>query len=249
MTNSPNLVLWTLTSLLNVGGVVAAAHAWNTRFAKNYARLLLLIPALLVAAWLASFFDTSIIAQIFSLTTVVLSPRSIATNLLAYTAFGLIFLLLRRAAAKRSASKSPTTSADARESLSSSGLKETVESFLSAADTTNADLLAAAYAPDFSCIRVADAGGFVQLTAGQMLSFLRRVTSGQTVVGHAVPTQSTKIHHAEILGDSAIVLLTRTKDLGNGWEPLFYTLLWKRDSGAWHLQREIVHQKSAPNWT
>jgi hypothetical protein len=35
-----------------------------------------------------------------------------------------------------------------------------------------------------------------------MLSFLRRATSGQTVVGHAVPTQSTKIHHAEILGDS-----------------------------------------------
>jgi hypothetical protein len=249
MTYSSNLVLWFITSLLNAGGVIAAANAWNTYFSRKHARLVWLIPALLVAAWLASFFDTPIIAQIFSLTTVVLSVRVVATSLLAYTFLGLVFLLLRRAASKRFAAEKKVIPTASHESFSGSDLKETVESFLSAADTANINLLAAAYAPDFTCIRVADAGGFVQLTADQMLSFLRRITSGQTVVGHAVPTQSTKIHHTEILGDSAIVLLTRTKDLGNGWEPLFYTLLWKRDSGVWHLQREIVHQKSAPNWT
>jgi hypothetical protein len=81
-----------------------------------------------------------------------------------------------------------------------------------------------------------------------MLSFMRRAISGKAV-GHAVPTKTSTIHHAEILGDSAIVLVTRMKDLGNGWEPLFYTLLWQRANSAWHLQREIVHQKSAPNWT
>jgi hypothetical protein len=248
MTNSPNLVLWTVTSLLNVGGVVAAAHAFNTRFVKNYARLLWLIPALVLASWLASFFDTSIVAQIFSLTTVVLSVRGIATNLLAYAILGLVFLLLRRAASKRFAAQRTVTPTPSREPASGSGLRETVESFLSAADTANVDLLATAYAPDFACIRVADAGGFIQLTADQMLSFLRRATAGQSAARHAVPTQSTKIHHTEILGDSAIVLLTRIKDLGSGWEPLFYTLLWKREAGAWHLQREIVHQKSAPNW-
>ena len=249
MTISSQFVLWSVLSLLNIGGVLAAAHAWNTHFAKKYARLLWLLPALLVPAWLVSFFDTPLLAQIFSLTTVVVPLRSIATNLLAYAILGLFLVLIRRAAGKRSASKAraaaPETSS---ESTSSPGLKQAVESFLSAADIANVDGLASAYASDFKCIRVADAGGFVQLTAEQMLSFMRRAVSGQANIKHAVPTQSTKVHHVETFGDSAIVLLTRTKDLGNGFEPLFYTLLWKRTAGAWHLQREIVHQKTAPNW-
>lgn len=249
MTYSSNLVLWFLTSLLNAAGVIAAAHAWNTSFSKKYPRLLYLIPAFFLAAWLASYFNSGLVAQVISLTAVSLSIRGIATNLLAYLVLGLVFLLLRREMLKRAATKSSQASPEVPESISNSGLRETVESFLSAADTANVDRLATAYAADFTCIRVADAGGFVQLTADQMLSFMRRTISGQTDVKHAVPTQSTKIHHTEILGDSAIVLLTRTKDLGNGWEPLFYTLFWKRHAGSWHLQREIVHQKSAPNWS
>jgi hypothetical protein len=248
MTYSSNLVLWVLTSLLNAGGVVAAAHAWNTRFTKKFGRLPYLVPSFFVAAWLAGYFNSGVITQVMSLTSVALSIRGVATNLLAYLVLGLVFLLLRRQAMKRAATKSSAPNPSARESIPDSGLSETVESFLSAADTANVDGLVSTYGPDFKCIRVADAGGFVQLTADQMLSFLRRATSGQTVVGHAVPTQSTKIHHAEILGNSAIVVLTRIKDVGNGFEPLFYTLLWKRDSGSWRLQREIVHQKSAPNW-
>ncbi|HWZ97548.1 MAG TPA: nuclear transport factor 2 family protein [Candidatus Dormibacteraeota bacterium] len=245
MTISSSLVLWFTTSLLNAGGVLAAAHAWNTRFSKKHTRLIWLVPAVFIAAWLASFFGAPVVAQAISLMNVVLPIRALATNLLAYFALGLVFLLLRRAALKRTASaKKPETT----EPISNSGLRQTVESFLSAADTANVDRLAATYAPDFLCIRVADAGGFAQLTAEQMLSFMRRAISGKAV-GHAVPTKTSTIHHAEILGDSAIVLVTRMKDLGNGWEPLFYTLIWQRANSTWHLQREIVHQKSAPNWT
>ncbi len=161
-------------------------------------------------------------------------------------ALGLVFPLLRRESLKRKAARASPKS-QAAESVSDATLRQSVESFLAAADSADADRLAAAYSPDFLCVRVADAGGFVQLTAGQMLSFLRRATSGK-VVGHAVPTKNSMIHHAEILDDSAIVLVTRAKDLGNGWEPIFYTLLWKKKDSSWHLQREIVHQRTVPNW-
>jgi len=248
MTYSSNLVLWVLTSLLNAGGVVAAAHAWNTQFTKKFTRLLYLVPAFLIAAWLTSYFNTGVVAQVISLTTVALPIRGIATNLAAYLVLGLVFLLLRREAMKRAAAKSSASNSSQSESVPSASLRETVESFLSAADTANVDQLAAAYAPDFKCIRVADAGGFVELTANQVLSFMRRAVIGQANIHHTVPTSKTTVHHAEVFGDSAIVLLTRMKDLGNGFEPLFYTLLWQRTNSDWRLQREIVHQKSAPNW-
>jgi hypothetical protein len=243
-----DLALWILNSLLNAAGVLAAAHAWNTRYLKKYARLTWLLPAVVIAACLASFFGAPLIGQAISGLTVSLSVRSLGTNLLAYLVLGLVFLLIRRATLKRNATGAPSGKLGMGNTTGDKDLRETVESFLSAADTANVDRLASVYAPDFACIRVADAGGFVQLTADQMLSFMRRAVSGQANIKHAVPTQSTKVHHIEIFGDSAIVLLTRTKNLGNGFEPLFYTLLWKLESGTWHLQREIVHQKSAPNW-
>jgi hypothetical protein len=31
-------------------------------------------------------------------------------------------------------------------------------------------------------------------------------------------------------------------------EPMFYSLVWKRQDGTWRLLREFVHQKSAPQW-
>src|SRR5262249_2062478 len=189
-----------------------------------------------------------IVAQVISLTVVALSIRGIAINLLAYLVLGLVFLLLRREAVKRVAAKSSASNSSHGESMPGSDLRKTAETFLFSADTANLDGLAATYAPDFKCIRVADAGGFVELSADQMLSFMRRAVTGQANVRHSVPTSKTTIHHTEIFGDSAIILLTRMKDLANGYEPLFYTLLWQRTNSAWRLQREIVHQKSAPNW-
>lgn len=247
MTYSSSLVLWFVSSLLNAGGVLAAAHAWNTRYVRKYARLIWLVPAVLLAAWLAAFLGVPYVGQAISSLNVPLSFRAIATNLVAYLVLGLVFLLLRRASLRRKAAtgfqKSKPT-----ETVSDASLRQTMQSFLAAADSADVDRLAAVYAPDFLCIRIADAGDFAQLTAEQMLSFLRRATSGK-VIGHAVPTRDSTIHHAEILGDSAIVLVTRSKDLGSGWEPVFYTLLWKNHDSTWHLQREIVHQKTAPNWS
>jgi len=62
----------------------------------------------------------------------------------------------------------------------------------------------------------------VQLTAEQMLSFLRSATSGKSRPATRCQQKNSTIHHAEVLDDSAIVLVTRTKDLGKGWEPIFY---------------------------
>jgi hypothetical protein len=108
--------------------------------------------------------------------------------------------------------------------------------------------VAATYAPEFMCVRVADEGGFVQLTREQMLAFWNATSSppaGQPGT-HSIPTQKTTIHYAEALGDTGFVLLTRIKNIGNGWEPMFYSLVWKRQDSNWRLLREFVHQKSIP---
>jgi len=246
MTISSSLVLWFVSSLLNAGGVLTAAHAWNTRYIHKPARLAWLVPSILLSAWLAAFFGAPKVSQAITSLTVPISVRAFGTNLIAYLVLGLVFLLIRRVTLRRKTA-APSPKSHSAESVSDATLRQTVESFLAAADSADADRLATAYSPDFLCVRVADAGGFARLTAEQMLSFLRRATSGK-VVDHAVPTKNSTIHHVEILGDSAIVLITRTKDLGNGWEPIFYTLLWRNENSAWHLQREIVHQKSIPNW-
>ena len=95
---------------------------------------------------------------------------------------------------------------------------------------------------------MADEGGFAKLSREQMLGFFGRPGAAQAKgpAAHAIPTKETTIHYAEVLGDTGYVLLTRIKDLGKGWEPMFYTLVWKHSGGEWHLLREFVHQKSIP---
>lgn len=247
MNNSSSLVLWFVSSLLNAGGVLAGAHAWNTRFISRYLRLLWLVPSILLAAWLAAFFGNSSVGQSISSLAVPFSIRAVAINLAAYLGLGLVFLLIRRASLKRTAAQSSLGS-QAPMPIAETSLRQAVDSFLAAADSADTERLAATYAPDFLCIRVADAGGFVRLTAEQMLSFLASATSGKAV-GHVVPARNSAIHHAEVLGNFAVVLISRTKDLGSGWEPIFYTLLWKNTDSSWRLQREIVHQRSIPNWS
>ena len=130
-----------------------------------------------------------------------------------------------------------------------SSLRDAVEHFIEAADHGDVATVAATYAPEFMCVRVADEGGFVQLTREQMLAFWRNAT-GSLQSGpagaHSIPTQKTTIHYAEALGDTGFVLLTRIKNIGNGWEPMFYNLVWKRQGSNWRLLREFVHQKSIP---
>ena len=130
-----------------------------------------------------------------------------------------------------------------------SSLRDAVEHFIEAADKGDIKTVAATYAQEFMCVRVADEGGFVQLSREQMLAFWRNATSslpaGQPGA-HSIPTQKTTIHYAEALGDTGFVLLTRIKNIGNGWEPMFYNLVWKRQGSEWRLLREFVHQKSIP---
>lgn len=123
-------------------------------------------------------------------------------------------------------------------------LEEAVERFVDAADRGDADALAATYSPDFLNVRIADDGGEAWLTGPQILSILRVSENGN----HSVPARDTVIHRAEIVGDSGYVLMSRMKDLGRGWEPAFYNLIWKRASGKWLLLREFVHQKIFPHF-
>jgi len=125
--------------------------------------------------------------------------------------------------------------------------------FLASADSADTVSLAEIYDQNFSCVRIADDGGFVRLSREQMLTFLEQAVKDAvarpTGSGHAaVQTRETIIHHAELVGDTGFMLMTRVKDLGNGWEPMFYNLVWKQD-GQWRLLREFVHQKSIPRWS
>jgi hypothetical protein len=125
-------------------------------------------------------------------------------------------------------------------------LRRAAGHFIESADKADVAAIAAVYDPEFTCVRVADEGGFARLSREQMLGFFGRPGGQAKAQGHAIPTKETTIHHAEVIGDTGYVLLTRIKDLGHGWEPMFYTLVWKRSGGEWHLLREFVHQKSIP---
>jgi len=247
MTNPGSFALWILNSLLNGGGLLAAAHAWNSLYLHKYNRLFWLIPSILVAAWLEPFFSAPSIVQAAATLHFPILSRAGSTDLAAYIILGFVFLSITRAVMKRRAQTSPANSGSGQVSVSDSDLRQTLDRFLGAADSVDVDSIAAIYAPDFLCVRVADEGGFAHLTREQMLSFLKQATSGAPH-GYSVPVKSSVVHHAEILGNTALVLITRVKDLGNGWEPLFYSLLWTQHDSSWRLSREFVHQKTIPNW-
>ena len=80
----------------------------------------------------------------------------------------------------------------------------------------------------------------MRLDRDQLLSIFGRAG------GHHIPTKSTTIQHVDVDGDTGFVLLTRIKDLGNGWQPMFYSLVWKWQGEQWLLSREFVHQRRLP---
>jgi len=247
MTNPGSPALWILNSLLNGGGLLAAAHAWNTFYLHKYKRLFWLMPSILVAAWLEPFFSAPSIALAAATLHFPILSRAGATNLAAYLILGSVSLSISRAVMKRKAQTSPASTGSSQISVSDNDLRQTLDRFLGAADSVDVGSLAAIYAPDFLCVRVSDEGGLAHLTREQMLNFLKQATSA-AAEGHSVPVKSSVVHHAEALGNTALVLITRVKDLGNGWEPLFYSLLWTQHDSSWRLSREFVHQKTIPNW-
>jgi ketosteroid isomerase-like protein len=125
-------------------------------------------------------------------------------------------------------------------------LRRVVEQFVKAADNGDVAAVAAAYSPEFLNVRVSDDGGFVQLSGAQILALLKPAEAGTAPAVHSIPTKETVIHHAEVIGDMGFVLMTRVKDLGSGWEPMYYSLVWQKRDGNWHLLREFVHQRSVP---
>lgn len=119
-------------------------------------------------------------------------------------------------------------------------LAQTVERFMRAVDSGDTPTVAAMYDPTFTNVRVADEGAVVRLSREQVLQFLGRAKV------NAIPTKDSTIHLVEEVGDHGFVLLTRTKDLGAGWEPMFYSLVWKKAGAEWRLLREFVHQRTLP---
>ena len=129
-----------------------------------------------------------------------------------------------------------------------SGQFETAsQEFLAAVDRGDLQTVEQTYDPSFSCIRVADSGEFRHLRREQMLSIFRHHGQPAGKPVQVGPTLATAVHYQEQLGDFGISVVTRTKDLGKGAEPMYYVLLWRQDGQGWRLHREFVHQRSAPN--
>ena len=257
-------VCWVTNSVCNAGGFIATLEAARILFARDtrrYRNLLWLAPIILMTAWLESQFNA---AQRPSPTEppsiTALLPR-MGLDLFIWLVFSLGVIALRRGVPRRGSSKSvsipgaPTGEAIEPLTVRPDGiadpeLRGATERFVACVDRGNAVSVAAMYDPEFLCVRVADSGGFARLNREQMLAFLGTAvreaipSSGS----HAVATRDTTLHHAEIIGDFGFVLLTRVKDLGNGWEPLYYNLVWRKQDGEWRLLRELVHQKTAPDW-
>lgn len=126
-------------------------------------------------------------------------------------------------------------------------LRRVVERFVEAVDKGDIATVAATYSPDFQNVRIADAGGFTRLGREQILAMLQPRT-GNTAGPASVPTKDTVIYHAEAIGDMGFVLMIRMKNLGSGWEPMYYSLVWQRQGQQWLLLREFVHQRTVPKW-
>jgi hypothetical protein len=134
----------------------------------------------------------------------------------------------------------------------SNSLKQALADFLAKVDSGKSAAVIAYYDNNFLSVRVVDAGQFIRMDYTQMVNFWKSLSARQPAANglnyKAITTQSTTIHYIEVLGDTAYVLLTRVKDLGNGPEPMFYNLVWVSKNNKWYLFREIVHQRTLPNF-
>ncbi len=256
MVNVDSQVLQIANSTCNAAGVLLAAVAVAAIFQRKFSKLFWAVPAVLLSAWLETKLNPAFAGSLSSDGT---AYRHMAIDVLAFSMIALVFVWLRLKTARKagsgrqSGSSARNIGATNMDVVANPELRNTMGRFLAAADSADTASLAEIYDRSFTCIRVADDGGFVRLSREQMLAFLEQAVRDATArpggTGHAaVQTRETTIHHAELVGDTGLILMTRVKDLGNGWEPMFYNLLWKKQDGDWRLLREFVHQKSAPQW-
>jgi hypothetical protein len=257
MINVDSQVLQVANSACNASGVLLAAVVVAAIFHRKFSKLLWAVPAVLLSAWLETKLSPAF-AGSFSSDSV--AYRHMALDVLAFSVIGLVFVWLRLKTARRAAFASRSRSTQPRnvgatnmDAVTDPELRSSMGRFLASADAADTTSLAQIYDQSFNCVRVADDGGSVRLSREQMLAFMEQAVRDATTrgtTGHAgVQTGETTIHHAELAGDNGFVVMTRVKDLGNGWEPMFYNLVWKKQDGHWRLSREFVHQKSAPQWT
>lgn len=131
-------------------------------------------------------------------------------------------------------------------------LRQVVMDFIAKADSGKVNDVINYYDPGFLSVRVVDAGQFIKMDYNQMISFWKMITGRQSMasgsIRKTITSTSTVIHYMEIIGDTAYVLMTRIKDFGSGPEPVFYNLIWVNKNSKWFLLREIVHQRTAPNF-
>ena len=250
MVNVDPRALWIANSAFNAAGVLSAAKAWGSFFDRKQKTLLWFVPAVLLSAWLETNFNEG-----FAGAAVMTSAmyKHFAMDMAAFTGLALVFVWARRKAAFRKAgatqsgSRVRNATAIDTKTIPDSELRQAVGHFLASADQADIAALGDIYDSDFLCVRVADDGGQANLSRQQMLSFLNQAVktacNQPASTGHAaVQTRETTIHYADLTSDIAFVLMTRVKDLGNGWEPMFYNLVWKKQGGNWRLLREFVHQ-------
>jgi hypothetical protein len=131
-----------------------------------------------------------------------------------------------------------------------SSLMNAFRDFIQQVDSGKSERVIAYYDSAFVSIRVVDAGQFIKMDYQQMISFwnmqMNRQKTANGFSHMAIKNQNTSIHFVEILGNTGYVIMTRIKDLGSGFEPLFYNLIWVNKNGKWYLLREIVHQRTLP---
>lgn len=258
MINVDSQVLQVANSACNAAGVLLAAVVIAAIFNRKFSKLFWALPAVLLSAWLETKLSPAFAASFPSDAG---AYRHMAEDVLAFSAIALVFVWLRLKTARKSASgrqsrsKQPkNVGATNMDAIADPELRNTMGRFLASVDSADTETLADIYDQNFSCIRVADDGGFVRLSREELLAFLdqavKDATARPSATSHAaVQTRDTAIHHTELIGETALVLMTRVKDLGNGWEPMFYNLVWKKHDGQWSLLREFVHQKSTPRWS
>jgi|KBSSwiStaDraftv2_1062776.scaffolds.fasta_scaffold571194_1 hypothetical protein len=255
MVNVDSRALWLANSTFNAAGVLAAAKVWSSIFDRQQKQLFWFVPSVFLSAWL----ETNLNAGFAGAATMTAAMyQHFATDVAAFGAIALFFVWVRRKAAFAKTKPARQVSSPKKqpgvsnvEVVSDPSLRSAVANLLSSVDSAEIAALDVLYDKDFLNVRVAEDGGFAQLTREQLLLFLRQaVAKASKLGGHAaVQTRETIIHHADNYGETASVLMTRVKDLGNGWEPLFYCLLWKKRGQEWRLAREFVHQKTTPRLT
>ncbi len=131
-------------------------------------------------------------------------------------------------------------------------LRQAVIDFIAKADSGRVNDVINYYDPGFLSVRVVDAGQFIKMDYNQMVSFWKIIMGRQSVANGSnrktITSTSTVIHYMEMIGDTGYVLMTRVKNFGSGPEPVFYNLIWVNKNSKWFLLREIVHQRTAPDF-